>query len=177
MPERGKATLPINSATLARARRDAGQQLPTGKLLFDVWVKHLFDLNHENLNPLLSSVGTAAAAAAASRCSSSSDCSSSRCGRAEGGGLTKIKHVGSNKEVQELGRFSVGEYNDRLRGRDANPLAFVKVVEAQQQVVEGMQYYLKIAVAAPDGSHKIYNAVVWTGPGSNLARSFLLKRV
>ncbi|OAY65069.1 Cysteine proteinase inhibitor 10 [Ananas comosus] len=80
------------------------------------------------------------------------------------GGLTKIKHVGSNKEVQELGRFSVGEYNDRLRGRDANPLAFVKVVEAQQQVVEGMQYYLKIAVAAPDGSHKIYNAVVWDRP-------------
>nr|CAD1820278.1 unnamed protein product [Ananas comosus var. bracteatus] len=65
------------------------------------------------------------------------------------GGLTKIKHVESNEEVQELGRFSVGEYNNRLRGRDAKPLAFVKVVEGQQQVVEGMQYYLKIAVAAP----------------------------
>nr|CAD1830334.1 unnamed protein product [Ananas comosus var. bracteatus] len=76
--------------------------------------------------------------------------------------LTAAVHA--EHEPKELGRFSVGEYNNRLRGREAKPLAFVKVVEAQQQVVEGMQYYLKIAVAAPDGSHKIYDAVVWDRP-------------
>ncbi|KAF3323712.1 cysteine proteinase inhibitor 5 [Carex littledalei] len=90
------------------------------------------------------------------------------------GGRTVIPHVESNKEVQSLGRFSVAQYNYRLRNSSnatvtlhhAKPLTFSRVVEAEQQIVSGVKYYLK--VVAKDGKHstaeKMFNAVVVVKP-------------
>ncbi|KAF4374574.1 hypothetical protein G4B88_004826 [Cannabis sativa] len=72
------------------------------------------------------------------------------------GGRTVIKDVKTNKEIQQLGRFAVEEYNrslirthsGRLAGDSAavdGELRFSEVVEAQKQVVSGIKYYLKVA--------------------------------
>ncbi|KAF0893870.1 hypothetical protein E2562_031407 [Oryza meyeriana var. granulata] len=75
------------------------------------------------------------------------------------GGRTEIRDVGSNKEVQSLGRFAVAEHNRRLRhgggGGPTDPvpvkLAFARVVAAQKQVVSGVAYYLKVVARDPRG--------------------------
>ncbi|XP_078155574.1 PHYTOCYSTATIN 2 [Carex rostrata] len=86
------------------------------------------------------------------------------------GGRTVIPHVESNKEVQSLGRFSVAQYNNRLRSSNATatlhhhakPLTFSRVVKAEQQIVSGVKYYLK--VVAKEGKYssteKLFDAVV-----------------
>ncbi|KAI3683414.1 hypothetical protein L1987_83917 [Smallanthus sonchifolius] len=84
------------------------------------------------------------------------------------GGRTKIADVKTNKEVQEMGRYSVEEYN-RLRrstsGNDDGDLTFSQVVEAEQQVVAGMKYYLKIeAFSKTGGDPKVFEAVVEVKP-------------
>lgn len=94
------------------------------------------------------------------------------------GGRTEIKDVKKNKEVQDLGRFSVEEYNRSLMedmppsplrgvvGDDGGPngrLMFLEVVEAQRQVVAGLKYYLKVA-AVQDGVPKTFDAVVVVKP-------------
>nr|GFB75489.1 cysteine proteinase inhibitor B-like [Tanacetum cinerariifolium] len=78
------------------------------------------------------------------------------------GGRTKVEDVTSNKEVQAVGKYSVEEYN-RLKGNKDNDgqLMFVKVVEAEKQVVSGMKYYLKVqAVNKTSGEVKVFEAVV-----------------
>ncbi|KAK8307968.1 hypothetical protein V6Z12_D02G023100 [Gossypium hirsutum] len=69
------------------------------------------------------------------------------------GGRMRINDVKNNKEVQELGRFSVEEYNRRSQGRlrfslanggPSTALVFSQVVGAEKQVVAGIKYYLKI---------------------------------
>uniref|UniRef100_A0A0D9V9G7 Cystatin domain-containing protein n=1 Tax=Leersia perrieri TaxID=77586 RepID=A0A0D9V9G7_9ORYZ len=80
------------------------------------------------------------------------------------GGRTEVRDVEGNKEVQELGRFSVEEHN-RRRGRveEENSccggdgdvgvrLEFGRVIAAQRQVVSGLKYYLRVAAAEESGS-------------------------
>ncbi|GJN37170.1 hypothetical protein PR202_gb26096 [Eleusine coracana subsp. coracana] len=88
------------------------------------------------------------------------------------GGRRDIKDVGSNKEVQSLGRFAVNEHNRRLRhsGGAAVPaandpvpvlLSFTAVASAQEQVVSGKVYYLKvIARDGSGGGDRPFDAVV-----------------
>ncbi|GLT71033.1 hypothetical protein SLA2020_430780 [Shorea laevis] len=83
------------------------------------------------------------------------------------GGRTEVKDVKTNEEVQELGKFSVHEYNRSLRHRSngdgGRELRFVEVVEAQSQVVSGIKYYLKIS-ATQNGVTKIFESVVVVKP-------------
>ncbi|KAK9671394.1 hypothetical protein RND81_12G027300 [Saponaria officinalis] len=64
---------------------------------------------------------------------------------------TNIYSVKTNKEVQNVGKFAVDEYNlnleqtpPRPKGAQGGALVFVAVVEAQKQVVAGWKYYLII---------------------------------
>ncbi|KAM7465684.1 hypothetical protein LguiB_013246 [Lonicera macranthoides] len=80
------------------------------------------------------------------------------------GGRTKIKDVKTNQEVQELGRFSVEQYNLGQRQRrskgGSRGLKFTEVVEAEKQVVSGIKYYLKVMAATSSGVPKTFDAVV-----------------
>ncbi|GKA88687.1 cysteine proteinase inhibitor B-like protein [Tanacetum coccineum] len=79
---------------------------------------------------------------------------------------SEVEDVTSNKEVQAVGKYSVEEYN-RLKGNKDNDgqLIFVKVVEAEKQVVSGMKYYLKIqAFNKTSGEVKVFEAVVVVKP-------------
>ncbi|KAK7359343.1 hypothetical protein VNO77_01298 [Canavalia gladiata] len=82
------------------------------------------------------------------------------------GGKTEIADVETNEEVQELGRFSVEEYNRKLRlWRTAEEeLKFVEVVEAQQQVVSGIKYYMKIVAKQNGGDPRMFDSVVVVKP-------------
>ncbi|XP_061363775.1 cysteine proteinase inhibitor B-like [Gastrolobium bilobum] len=82
------------------------------------------------------------------------------------GGKTEIEDVKTNEEVQELGRFSVEEYNQsaRLRRKMEEELEFVEVVEAQQQVVSGIKYYMKISAIQSDGATRMFDSVVVVKP-------------
>ena len=84
------------------------------------------------------------------------------------GGRSKIPDVKANKEVQDLGRFSVEEHYRMLRQaqKEEEQVTFVEVVEAQQQVVSGIKYYMKIsATQGGDGGHsRIFESVVVVKP-------------
>jgi cystatin-C len=89
------------------------------------------------------------------------------------GGRTVIPNVESNKDVQYLGRFSVIQYNSHLRSNKnattthhAKPLSFSRVVEAEQQVVAGIKYYLKVVAKYGKYSttEKLFDAVVVVKP-------------
>ncbi|KAF9621433.1 hypothetical protein IFM89_021472 [Coptis chinensis] len=77
------------------------------------------------------------------------------------GGWKEIKHVKNNEEVQQLGKFSVEEYN-RKKGSDGG-VVFAEVIEAQKQVVSGIKYYLKIVVEE-NGLANSFDAVVVVKP-------------
>lgn len=72
-----------------------------------------------------------------------------------------------NEEVQDLGKFSVNEYNRNRRqsGRSngGGKLEFSEVVEAKKQVVSGIKYYLKVA-ATKNGETKMFDSVVVVKP-------------
>ncbi|KAK3034154.1 hypothetical protein RJ639_034650 [Escallonia herrerae] len=78
------------------------------------------------------------------------------------GGRSKVEDVKTNREIQELGRYSVKEYNRKRNG--GYGLKFAEVVEAEKQVVSGIKYYLKISAATPTGAPKIFEAVVVVKP-------------
>ncbi|RDX67813.1 Cysteine proteinase inhibitor 2, partial [Mucuna pruriens] len=81
------------------------------------------------------------------------------------GGRKEIGDVKTNKEVQELGRFAVEEYNIRLmQRRKEEGLTFVEVMEAQKQVVSGIKYYMKIAVTQSGGDSRMFDSVVVVKP-------------
>ncbi|KAI3706254.1 hypothetical protein L6452_23868 [Arctium lappa] len=82
------------------------------------------------------------------------------------GGRTKIKDVKTNKEVQELGSYSVDEYNRLQRSQKggSGDLKFSKVVEAESQVVSGIKYYLKIEAVSKSGVSKVFDAEVVVKP-------------
>ncbi|XP_010673372.2 cysteine proteinase inhibitor 2 [Beta vulgaris subsp. vulgaris] len=96
----------------------------------------------------------------------------------------EITDVNTNKEVQELGKFSVEEYNREILnmqqsplrsvglGDTNGPLNFVKVVEAQKQVVAGLKYYLKVE-AMQDGVSRIFDAVVVVKPWVHESKKLL----
>ncbi|KAL2332635.1 hypothetical protein Fmac_013848 [Flemingia macrophylla] len=93
--------------------------------------------------------------------------SSASCARVVVGGKTEIVDVRTNKEVQEIGKFAVEEFNRGLKlwknNETEHELKFSEVVEAQQQVVSGMKYYLKIS-ATKNGVHKMFTSVVVVKP-------------
>lgn len=78
------------------------------------------------------------------------------------GGRTKVEDVKTNKEVQELGRYSVEEYNrsEGSRKGGVGSLKFIQVVEAETQVVSGIKYYLKIVAFSKSGVSKVFDAEV-----------------
>lgn len=86
------------------------------------------------------------------------------------GGRTEVKNVSENKEVQDLGRFSVQEFNRRSQiavdGGDSTKysVAFSRVVAAEKQVVAGLKYYLKIETTTWDGSTRMFDSVVVVKP-------------
>ncbi|AES71980.2 phloem filament protein PP1 [Medicago truncatula] len=93
--------------------------------------------------------------------------STASCGRVIVGARTEISDVGTNKEVQELGKFAVKEYNYKQglnNGGGGEGLKFVEVVEAEQQVVSGMKYYLNISAVDHNGVQRMFNSVVVVKP-------------
>ncbi|XP_042463929.1 cysteine proteinase inhibitor 4-like [Zingiber officinale] len=97
------------------------------------------------------------------------------------GGRTDVGDVETNKEVQELGLFSVHEYNLRVvlrnHGDGRRPLVFSRVVAAQRQVVSGIKYFLRVE-AGEEGRRqrglRTFDAVVVVKPwlGSRTLLSF-----
>ncbi|KAF3944289.1 hypothetical protein ACB098_02G107700 [Castanea mollissima] len=99
------------------------------------------------------------------------------CYRGKVGAKTEISDVKTNEEVQELGRFSVEEYNRSLRRQRrqrqyktmsigdniGGELRFMEVVEAQRQVVSGLKYYLTIS-ATQNGVSKMFESEVVVKP-------------
>jgi cystatin-C len=93
--------------------------------------------------------------------------STASCGRITVGAKTEITDVMTNKEVQEIGRFAVEEYNYKQslnNGGDGETLKFVEVVEAEKQVVAGMKYYLNISAVDHNGVRRIFTSVVVVKP-------------
>ncbi|KAH7521530.1 hypothetical protein FEM48_Zijuj07G0043300 [Ziziphus jujuba var. spinosa] len=83
------------------------------------------------------------------------------------GGWTEIEDVKDNEEVQNLGKFSVEEYNRNRRqsglSNGGGELVFSEVVEAKRQVVSGIKYHLKVA-ATMNGETKMFDSVVVVKP-------------
>ncbi|KAK9671393.1 hypothetical protein RND81_12G027200 [Saponaria officinalis] len=83
------------------------------------------------------------------------------------GGRVEVKNVKTNKEIQELGKFSVEEYNKNIlenpiqdvagRAGLEGPLRFIEVVEAQKQVVSGLKYYLRVVAMQNNQNNIIIN--------------------
>ncbi|KAL6575975.1 hypothetical protein OROHE_000446 [Orobanche hederae] len=83
------------------------------------------------------------------------------------GGRTEVRDVKSDKEVQELGRFCVKEFNKQQQhhhggcSNGVGPLlVFSEVVSAQKQVVSGIKYYLKIEATNRNGETVVCDSVV-----------------
>ncbi|CAI0453171.1 unnamed protein product [Linum tenue] len=85
------------------------------------------------------------------------------------GARSEVKDVRTNREIQELGRFSVAEFNFQQRQKQSEEeqrlLMFDEVVEAERQVVSGIKYYLKIQTTHSDSNRvQVYDAVVVVKP-------------
>ncbi|KAE9617170.1 hypothetical protein Lal_00034205 [Lupinus albus] len=72
------------------------------------------------------------------------------------GGISDCEGFENSLEIQDLGRFAVNEHNTKQNAL----LEFTRVVKAQQQIVEGVLYYLTLE-AIDAGQKKIYDAQVW----------------
>lgn len=83
------------------------------------------------------------------------------------GGRRPVEDVKTNKKVQELGRFSVAEYNrmqrKSYRSNGGGDIQFREVVEAQSQVVSGIKYYLKVSTVR-NGSPLLFDSQVVVKP-------------
>lgn len=72
-----------------------------------------------------------------------------------------MEDVKGNKRIQALGRFSVEEFNRRQGNNNVyGDLKFLEVVDAQQQVVAGLKYYLKVQAVTKSGETKLFDSVV-----------------
>uniref|UniRef100_A0A0A9B383 Cystatin domain-containing protein n=1 Tax=Arundo donax TaxID=35708 RepID=A0A0A9B383_ARUDO len=83
------------------------------------------------------------------------------------GGWTEVRDVEGDREVQELGRFSVAEHNRQRECCNGGRLEFAKVVAAQRQVVSGLKYYLRVAAleeGAESDGERVFDAVVVVKP-------------
>lgn len=98
------------------------------------------------------------------------------------GGRTELKNVKANKEVQELGRYCVQEYNRQLQQKANGSssaatklLVFSQVVGAETQVVSGIKYYLKISAATRGGGEaaRTFEAVVVVKPWVHNSKQLL----
>ncbi|KAI5565515.1 hypothetical protein POPTR_014G149300v4 [Populus trichocarpa] len=85
------------------------------------------------------------------------------------GGRSEVSDVKTNKQVQELGRFSVKEFNSHRslywKGGGVGKLMFSEVVEAHKQVVSGLKYYLNIVATTQNGEKRMFDSVVVVQPG------------
>ncbi|CAN1837881.1 Cysteine proteinase inhibitor 4 [Linum perenne] len=124
----------------------------------------------KNLTALL--VVLAAAAAVAT----SVEGGHSRIGIGMVGARREVEDVKSNWEIQELGRFSVSEFNTKVikdvavaNQHDHLLLSFKEVSEAQTQVVSGIKYYLKIIASKSNQKQQpqLYEAAVVVKPWLN----------
>nr|WFP52516.1 cystatin [Aristotelia chilensis] len=92
------------------------------------------------------------------------------------GGRTEVKDVKTNEEVQELGRFSVEEFNrnqiHRMSSNGGQLLMFSQVIEAQKQVVSGIKYFLKIQ-AMKNGQTRLFDSVVVVKPWIHNSKELL----
>ncbi|KAL3604798.1 hypothetical protein D5086_005657 [Populus alba] len=84
------------------------------------------------------------------------------------GGRAKVSDVKTNKEIQELGRFSVKEFNNHRstyrKGGEVGELVFSEVVEAETQVVSGLKYYLKIEATTQSEEKLMFDSVLVVKP-------------
>ncbi|XP_018476806.1 cysteine proteinase inhibitor 2-like [Raphanus sativus] len=93
------------------------------------------------------------------------------------GGKSDVPNVQTNMEVQELGRYCVEQFNLEEQSEKGNvasiakretavssPLTFSRVVSAQQQVVAGLKYYLRIEVTQTDGTSRMFDSIVVVQP-------------
>lgn len=83
------------------------------------------------------------------------------------GGRTEIKDVKTNEEVQQLGRYCVAEYNKGLKEKQqgtAGLLSFSEVIKAEEQVVAGIKYYLRISASTSGGGANTFDAEVVVKP-------------
>ncbi|VFQ71485.1 unnamed protein product [Cuscuta campestris] len=82
------------------------------------------------------------------------------------GGRKEIKDVENNKEIQNLGLYCVKAKNDLLKKETPGtpPLVFFKVVHAEEQVVAGIKYFLRISAGDGDGKVRIFDAEVVVQP-------------
>ncbi|KAK8983695.1 hypothetical protein V6N11_009483 [Hibiscus sabdariffa] len=78
------------------------------------------------------------------------------------GAQKPISDVKTNKGVQELGRYAVEEYNKRQE-QQKGTVVFSQVVQASQQIVSGIKYFLKVE-ATENGEKKTFDAVVLIKP-------------
>ncbi|KAM7260518.1 hypothetical protein ACFE04_011191 [Oxalis oulophora] len=85
------------------------------------------------------------------------------------GGRTEVVDVKTNKEVQDLGKFAVVEYN---KGNIGEGLRFSRVVSAEKQVVSGIKYYLKIE-AFKNGEKELFDSVVVVKPWVRNSRALI----
>ncbi|RZC62054.1 hypothetical protein C5167_023806 [Papaver somniferum] len=87
------------------------------------------------------------------------------------GGKTEIKNVKSNKEIQDLGKFSVDDYNLAYKKGDKGRLIFKQVVKAEKQVVSGIKYFLKVSLIW-EGKPHLFDATVvvkaWETPSRSV---------
>ncbi|CAH9089911.1 unnamed protein product [Cuscuta europaea] len=90
---------------------------------------------------------------------------------AQVGGRTEIADAKANKQVQELGKYCVSEYNKGLKekklveqGSDSGSITFSEVIKAEKQVVAGMKYYLRITATTSAGATKTFDAEVMVKP-------------
>jgi len=86
--------------------------------------------------------------------------------RDPGGPYKDPKREKKNKEIQDLGKYSVDEYNRLQRGQKTGDgdLKFSQVVAAESQVVAGTKYYLKIEAVSNSGVKKVFDAEVVVQP-------------
>nr|GME07466.1 cysteine proteinase inhibitor B-like [Ipomoea batatas] len=88
------------------------------------------------------------------------------------GGKIPIDDVKTNKEVQDLGRYCVTEYNKGLKMKrnpaiSAKMLSFSEVIKAEKQVVAGVKYYLRVKAADSSAAVKTFDAEVFVAPGES----------
>jgi len=75
------------------------------------------------------------------------------------GGIRDIPGFEHKKEIRDLGRFAVNEYNVQQNAG----ILFSRVLKAQEQVVSGLLYYLRVETM-DGGKTKLYAAKIWVKP-------------
>ncbi|KAI4321128.1 hypothetical protein MLD38_034548 [Melastoma candidum] len=78
------------------------------------------------------------------------------------GGWTSVKSL-DDPHLKEIAEFAVHEYNKQLKAS----LSLTRVVEAETQIVSGMNYRIVIDVEEGKGGSKRYEAVVWEKPSDH----------